>query len=74
MAKEQEYQGLYDRIAALRQTMASQLSSDLLQNPQLADALVKKIDDLLSSVVQADAQAPPPPDKGLAELVGLGPE
>lgn len=74
MAKEQEYQSLYERIAALRETMAGRLSSDLLQNPQLADALVKKIDDLLLSVVQADTQAPPPADKGLAELIDIGPE
>src|SRR5262249_33091118 len=74
MATEKEYQGLYDRIAALRETVASRLASDLIQNPQLADALTKQIDDMLQSVVDADAKAPPPPDEGLAELVGVGPE
>ncbi len=74
MAKEQEYQNLYDRIAALREQLASRLSSDLIQNPQLADALVKQVDDLLHSAVVADSNVPPPPDKGLAELVGIGPE
>jgi hypothetical protein len=74
MATERDYQSLYDRIAALRQTVASRLSSDLLQNPQLADALTQQIDDLLQSVVDADAAATPPPDKGLAQLAGVGPE
>src|SRR5262245_5378345 len=74
MATEREYQGLYDRIAALRDTVTDRLSADLIQNPQLADALTKQIDDLLKSVVDADAKAPPPPDKGLAQLVGIGPE
>jgi hypothetical protein len=74
MATERDYQGLYDRIAALRETVASRLAPDLIQNPQLADALTKQLDDLLQSVVTADAQAPPPPDKGLAQLVGVGPE
>jgi hypothetical protein len=74
MATERDYQSLYDRIAALRETVASRLASDLIQNPQLADAVTKQIDDLLESVVDADAAAPPPPDKGLAELVGVGPE
>jgi hypothetical protein len=74
MAKEREYQSFYDRIAALREQVTNQLSSDLIQNPQLADALVKQIDDLMNSVVQADVKMPPPPDKGLAELVGIGPE
>jgi len=74
MATERDYQSLYDRIAALRAQMASQLGSDLIQNPQLADAIVKQIDDLLAAAVTADAQTPPPPDKGLAQLIGVGPE
>ncbi len=74
MAKEQEYQSLLDRIAALRETLTDRLSSDLIQNPQLADALSKQIDQMFEAVVEADAKAPPPPDKGLAELIGIGPE
>jgi len=74
MATERDYQSLYDRIAALRETVAGRVSSDLIQNPQLADALTKQIDDLLQSVVDADTAAPPPPDKGLAQLAGVGPE
>src|SRR5262245_2907603 len=74
MATERDYQNLYDRIAALRETVTGRLASDLIQNPQLADALTKQIDEMLAAVVGADAQAPPPPDKGLAELIGIGPE
>jgi hypothetical protein len=74
MATEREYQDLYDRIAALKETVTNQLASQLIQNPQLADALIKQIDDMLAAVVDADAKAPPPPDKGLAELIGLGPQ
>jgi len=74
MATEKDYQGLFDRIAALRDTVTSRLGSDLISNPQLADALTKQIDDMLNSVVNADSATPPPPDKGLAQLVGVGPE
>src|SRR5262249_46307634 len=74
MATEREYQGLFDRIAALRETVTNRLASDLITNPQLADALTKQIDDMLTSVASEDAKAPPPPDKGLAQLVGIGPE
>jgi hypothetical protein len=74
MANERDYQGLYDRIAALREQVTSRLSSDLIANPQLADALTKQIDDMLSSVVSADSKAPAPPDKGMAALAGIGPD
>lgn len=67
-------QSLYDRIAALRETVTSQVSSELIQNPQLADALAKQIDLMLATVVTAAAREAPPPDKGLAELIGVGPE
>jgi hypothetical protein len=74
MATEKEYQALYDRIAALRDQVTSQLSSNLISNPQLADALNKQIDDMLESVVDADSKATAPPDKGLAQLAGVGPD
>src|SRR5947199_10048858 len=71
---EQDYQNLYDRVAALRETVTGRLTGDLIQNPQLADALVKQIDDMLAAVVDQDTKTAPPPDKGLAQLIGLGPE
>src|SRR5262252_5203689 len=74
MATEKDYQGLYDRIAALREQVAGRLSADLVANPQLADAITKQIDDMLASVVDADLKIPPPPDKGLAALAGVGPD
>ena len=74
MANERDYQGLYDRIAALRQQVTDRLGADLISNPQLADALTKQIDDMLQSVVDSDAKAAPPPDKGLGALAGVGPE
>ena len=74
MASEKDYQSLYDRIAALREQVTSRLGADLISNPQLADALTKQIDDMLQAVVDSDAKTPPPPDRGLAQLVGLGPD
>lgn len=74
MATEQEYQSLLERVAALRQTASAQLGAEIAQNPGLADALIKQIDDMFAAVLDADANAPTPPDKGLAELVGIGPQ
>ena len=74
MASQKDHQGLYDRIAALRAQVTDRLGSDLVSNPQLADALTKQIDDMLKSVVDSDAKTAPPPDQGLASLIGVGPE
>jgi hypothetical protein len=74
MASEKDYQSLLDRIGALREQLTNRLAPDLIQNPQLADVLTKQLDDLLDSAVAADGKIPPPPDKGLASLVGIGPE
>jgi hypothetical protein len=74
MATEKDYQSLFDRIAALRETVTSRLAPDLISNPQLADALTKQIDDMLAAVVDGEGKAPPPPDKGLSALAGVGPD
>jgi len=74
MAKESEYQALLDRIAALQETVTDRHAADLIANPQLADALMGKIDDMLAAVVAADEKTPPPPDQGLAQLAGVGPD
>ncbi|MGP4047382.1 hypothetical protein [Streptomyces sp. 2A115] len=72
MANEQDYQAFLDRIAALRETVTDRLSAQLVADPQLADVLTKQIDDLLQSAVRTDLAEKPPPDKGLAQLVGIG--
>ena len=74
MATEQDYQNLQDRIAALRATLANRLAANLGTSPELADIVVKQIDDMLTAAVDADYKAPPPPDKGLAQLAGVGPD
>jgi hypothetical protein len=74
MTSKQEYHNLHDRFAALRETLADRLGADLIENPQLADAITDYLDDLQAAVVEAEAQKPVPPDSGLAELAGIGPE
>ncbi len=74
MATEAQYQALLDRFAQLRQEAIDQLGVDLLETPRLADALVGQIDDYVRQAAEADSAAPPPPDNGLSQLVGIGPE
>jgi hypothetical protein len=74
MANELEYQNLFDRIAALREAMTSRFAGDLVSNPALADALKQQVDDIYSAAIKQDMQAKAPPDKGLAQLIGVGPD
>jgi hypothetical protein len=74
MANEYEYQSVRDRIAALREAVTQRFAGDLVTNPALADALKQQIDDVLEAVVKQDMKAPAPPDKGLAQLIGVGPD
>jgi hypothetical protein len=62
-----------DRIGALRSTLAEQLGADLIQNPELADALVRHVDDMIDSLMK-EAEEDVPLDGGLGQLVGLGPD
>ncbi|MFB8789791.1 MAG: hypothetical protein U7123_13270 [Potamolinea sp.] len=72
MSTAGENQGLYDRVAALREALVDKLGPQLIQNPQLADALTQQIEDMLNQVVVAETATPTPADGGLAELIGLG--
>lgn len=74
MANQKESQHLRDRLAALRQTVTDQLNANLIANPALADALNKQIEDMQQAISDADSQTPPPPDQGLGQLAGIGPE
>lgn len=74
MANEQDYQDVFDRIAALREAMTARFAGDLVSNPALADALKQQVDNIVTAVVKQDLEAKAPPDKGLAQLIGVGPD
>jgi hypothetical protein len=74
MLTEKEYQDRLDQIQALRQRLAQRLSGSLVSNPALAEELNGQLDDLVEAAIDADEARPGPPDGGLAQLVGIGPE
>lgn len=74
MATIQEYQELHNLIAAFRATLVRQQAAELIENPQLAEALIRQVDEFLSAWEKEEGQKPPPPDGGLAQLIGLGPD
>jgi hypothetical protein len=72
MTTSQQYQDLQDKLAALSAMLIDKLGADLIENPSLADAIVRQIDTMIEQAAADDAKAPVPPDGGLAQLVGLG--
>jgi hypothetical protein len=74
MLTEREYQDQLDRVQALREQVAEQLSGSLVSNPALAEELNRQIDALVQALADAEYAGPRPPDLGLAELAGIGPE
>jgi hypothetical protein len=74
MLSEKEYQERLDRIQALRRQVAERLSGSLVSNPALAEELNRQVDALVDELSRADSLVAPPPDLGLAQLVGVGPD
>src|SRR3954451_15936579 len=74
MLSEREYQDRLDRVPAPREPVADQLSGSLVSNPALAEELNRQIDALVEALAETESSGPRPPDQGLAQLVGLGPE
>jgi hypothetical protein len=74
MATEREYQQRLDQFAALLRTVAEQLGSAPINDPTVADALVRDLDAQLAAWEAQDGATVPPPDLGLAQLTGVGPE
>src|SRR5919202_2654252 len=74
MATERVYQDTIDKYAAALRILADHLGSGVISDPTQADAAVRRIEQLVDSWRARDTAPPAPPDLGLAELAGVGPE
>ena len=74
MASEHEYDQRLGQFAALLQTIAGRLGSSLIADPTLQDELVGQIESQLQAWEATDGAATPPPDGGLGQLAGVGPD
>ncbi len=70
--KENDQLGFLDRLAALRETLVANNVGQIAATPQFADQLLNQVETLYEQSVDADRAATPPPDKGLANLAGIG--
>jgi hypothetical protein len=73
MASTGEYDRRIDQSGELREEVAKLLAPQLIENPQLGEAFQEQLDTQFEQLEAADTAQPPPPDLGLAALVGLGP-
>jgi hypothetical protein len=65
---------LRDQLGLLRSRIMEGAAPDIIALPARADALTNWLDDQIRQLDEADARAPAPPDLGLAELAGIGPQ
>src|SRR4051795_4481251 len=74
MATERDYQNTLEKYAAALRILAESLGSGPITDPTQADAAVRGIDQLVEGWAAADAAMPAPPDGGLSQLAGVGPD
>jgi hypothetical protein len=67
-----ELQERRDRLALARATVMDEREAELIENPQLAEALQHEIDAIEQKLAEEDAKQPRPADGGLADLIGFG--
>ena len=74
MSTERKQQEILDKLAALQSTLAGSLGSALISDPTLGDAIARQIDQLEAAWETSDTAGAKPPDFGLSQLVGVGPD
>src|SRR5689334_11372315 len=73
MTTQSGYQKVLDQFSKLRETVTKQYAAQIAANPRLAELLSSAIDSMIAKVTPA-LEGTPPPDSGLAQLIGLGPD
>jgi hypothetical protein len=74
MATNDQVQRRIQQYGVLRQELIRDLGPVLSERPEAAEGLARFFDTLEERAEEADASMAPPPDGGLAQLVGLGNE
>jgi hypothetical protein len=65
---------LRDWLGAARSRIMHEAGPALIGDPKRAEALTSWLDEQIQALDDADARMPRPPDGGLGELAGIGPE
>jgi|SRR5271157_1097412 len=73
MPSRDQYFDLINRIETLRERLA-ELQAAQNPNPVVADSLARDLAALEQALIGFQQREAPPPDEGLAQLIGLGPQ
>jgi hypothetical protein len=74
MAQQRDQQDFYDQEAQARRQAVELSAGDILEHPEVADALNRQFNTAEANYEQMAAAQPSPPDGGLGQLVGIGPD
>lgn len=74
MTTAKESREMIDRLAALHESLVETLAPQLVEKPELAEVISERLEDIREQLEQNTLQMTPPPDGGLAQLVGIGEE
>jgi hypothetical protein len=74
MARVIDATTLRDWLGTARSQLIHQAGPGLIGDPKRAEALTSWLDAQIQALDDADARGPRPPDSGLGELAGVGPE
>ena len=73
MPSRDQYFDLLNRIETLRERLA-ELQASQNPSPVVADALSRELAALQQALTAFQLRETPPPDEGLAQMIGLGPD
>src|ERR1044072_4043376 len=69
-----EQQQILGGLAKLRERLVADNAALLIQDPRQAEAINQRINDLVAIFERAEQIKTGPPDGGLANLIGIGPD
>ena len=73
MRTQRQFQRAFEQLAFARERAVDE-AGEMARDPAFIEALNKRFDAMLETLVADETSAPPPPDTGFANLIGIGSE
>jgi len=71
MRTQRQFQQVFEQMALARERVVEE-AGEIARDPAFVDALNRKFDAMMETLVAEDISAPPPPDTGFSNLIGIG--